>query len=197
MDLDLEMVAREVLGKTTYMGIPAKNQLALFKLLLDKVGNFVGNKDIAAKLKEIGVFSGGMDSDVARRQVLKAVKILEQKLQLYASGMDSKPQYCYILEKGQGGSAVRLISASEATANYAIQPVTFGIHHGMVKLSQHYSASTGKSMDEIVYEALKMMILSNQNYLQDMKDKKNTYPLGYKSIGGMYLDDLKRVPKKK
>ena len=48
MDLDLEMVAREVLGKTTYMGIPAKNQLALFKLLLDKVGNFVGNKDIAA-----------------------------------------------------------------------------------------------------------------------------------------------------
>ena len=30
-----------------------------------------------------------------------------------------------------------------------------------------------------------------------MKEKKNTYPLGYKSIGGMYLDDLKRGPKKK
>ena len=194
---EAEDTAKEILGKTTYKDIPAKNQFALLKLLLENLGNHVGNKDIAAKLKESGVLPMEMDSDVARRQVLKTVNIIEKKLQQYALSRDSKPQYCYIVEKGQGGSAVRLVSASEVTADYSIQQFTARIPYGLVRLVKHYSASTGKPIDEIVREALEMWILSKKNYLGEMKERKTHYPLNYRGIGGGYLDDLRRPSTKK
>lgn len=192
---EAKSIAEEILGKTAYRGNIAKNQLGTLRLLLENLGTDLNNKEIAKKLKENKVFPDAMGSEVARRQVIKAINDLEEKLQEYSALKDSNSKYYFIIQRDQGSGA-RLVYYQQ-TSSQVTRPLTFNLMEALIKSINHYSEVYGIPLDEVARKAFIGMFSRDKDYLGVMATTKKESAMVYVNKGGSYIDDITKAPKKK